>query len=67
MWAIIILGGYAILAAVLAIWSARVCLRQETKPAVREVAYKVFRAAWTTGAITGSTTGLIRLHEAGFL
>lgn len=38
MWAIIILGGYAALAAVLAVWSAHVCFRPDTKPAVRTVA-----------------------------
>ena len=67
MWALVILGGYAVLAAALAVWSARVCFRDETKPAVRAVAYKVFRAAWTSGAVTGSATGVLRLHEAGFL
>ncbi len=67
MWAMVILGGYAALAAVLAVWSARVCFRPDTKPAVREVAYKVFRAAWMSGAVTGSATGVIRLHEAGFV
>ncbi|MBB4907412.1 hypothetical protein H4W32_007484 [Actinophytocola algeriensis] len=36
------------------------------KPAVREVADKVFRTACTTGAVTGSATGVVGLHEAGF-
>lgn len=67
MWAIVILGGYAALAAALAVWSAHVCFRADTKPAVRKVAYKMFRAAWTSGAVTGSASGVLRLHEAGFL
>jgi hypothetical protein len=71
MWVVIVLsGGYAVLAAVVAVWSARVCFRPDTKPAVRAVAYKIFRAAWATGAtsaVGGCVTGVIKLHEAGFL
>lgn len=67
MWALIVLTGHAVLAAVLAVWSARVCFRPETKPAVREVAYKVFRAAWTTGAVSGTASGVLKLYESGFL
>lgn len=70
MWVIIGLsGGYAVLAGVVAVWSARVCLYPETKPAVRTVAYKIFRSAWTTGATSaagGCAAGVVKLHEAGF-
>jgi hypothetical protein len=71
MWVIIVLsGGYAVLAAVVAVWSARVCFHPETTPAVRTVAYKIFRTAWTTGAtsaVGGCVTGAVKLHEAGFI
>lgn len=70
MWlAMILSGAYAVLAAVMAVWSARVCFNPGTKPAVRAVAYKIFRSAWVTGAtsITGScVSGVIKLYEAGF-
>jgi len=71
MWVLIVLSGaYAVLAAVVAVWSVRVCFHADTKPAVRAVAYKIFRAAWTTGgtsAVGGCLTGVVKLHEAGFL
>lgn len=67
MWATVILGGYAILAAVLAVWSARVAFRPKTKPEVRTVAFKVFRIVWPTGALSGGTATMLKLHDAGFL
>lgn len=67
MWASVVLGGYAVLAAVLSVWSAHVAFRSTTKPAVRDVAFKIFRLVWPTGVISGGTATALRLHEAGFL
>lgn len=62
MWVNIILGGWTVLAAVLAFWSVRVAYHPDTKPAVRAVAYKVFRAALASG-VAGGITMAVRLAE----
>lgn len=70
MWIIFVLAGYAVVAAALALWSARVCFRSDTKPAVRLVAYKIFRTAWVTGVtsvVSGAMTAVLKLHEAGVI
>jgi hypothetical protein len=71
MWLIIgFCIGYAVLAAVVAVWSARVCFNPGTKPAVRDVAFEIFTRAWRSGAggmIGGGVAGVVKLHESGFL
>jgi hypothetical protein len=66
VWANIILGGWTVLAAVLALWSVRVAYRPDTKPAVRAVAYKVFRSALASG-VAGGITISARLAEFDLL
>jgi hypothetical protein len=67
MWASIILGAYAALAGMLLVWAARVAFCPTTKPAVRDVAFKVFRLVWSTGIASGGTATALKLHDAGFL
>lgn len=52
-----ILGGFAILAAIVTVWSLAVAFRSKTKPAVRKVAYQVFRIAWLSFVVSAATTG----------
>ena len=66
MWLGIILGGYAVVACVIAVWSVRVAYAERTKPVVRTHAYRIFRIAWTTGVASG-ITGLLKLYAAGIL
>lgn len=70
MWIVVVLSGcYAVVATVVAVWSARVCLNPLTKPAVRIMAYKVFRSAWVTGATCvtgGGVAAVVKLRDAGF-
>jgi hypothetical protein len=58
----IMLDGWTVFAAVLALWSVRVAYDPTTKPAVRAIAYKVFRAALTSG-VAGGITMAVRLTE----
>lgn len=67
MWATVIFGGYAVLAAVFAVWSARVAFHPKTRPDVRVVAFRMFRIVWPTGALSGGTATVLKLHDAGFL
>jgi hypothetical protein len=67
MWAYIIIGGHAVVAVVVAVWAAHVALKPDSKPATRAVAYKIFRLAWPAGALSGTATAMVKLHEAGFL
>jgi hypothetical protein len=62
VWVNIMLGGWTVLAAVLALWSVRVAYHPATKPAVRAIAYKVFRAALASGVADGITMA-VRLAE----
>jgi hypothetical protein len=62
VWANIILGGWTTLAAALALWSVRVAYHPDTKPAVRAIAYKVFRATLASG-VAGGITMAVRLTE----
>jgi hypothetical protein len=66
MWVNIVLGGYAGLAAVVAVWSARVAFRQDSKSEVRNIAYKIFRLVWPSAALSAAVT-ILRLHEGGLL
>lgn len=71
MGLVVVLSGYIVAAVAfrVAVWSARVCLMPDTKPAVRDKAYRIFRTAWVTGATSatgGCVTGAVKLHEAGF-
>jgi hypothetical protein len=66
MWLGIILSGYAVVACVVVLWSVRVAYAERTKPAVRTLAYRIFRVAWTTGLASG-IAGLLKLDAAGVL
>lgn len=61
-----ILGGFAILAAIVTVWSLAVAFRSKTKPAVRKVAYQVFRIAWLSFVVSAATT-ILRLYRDGLL
>lgn len=67
MWTNIILGGYAGLAAGMTVWSAHVAFRQDSTSEVRDVAYKIFRLAWPSAALSTAATTILRLHEVGAL
>ena len=62
MWVDIMLGGWTVLAAVLAVWSVRVAYHPDTKPAVRAIAYKVLRVSLASG-VAGGITMAVRLAE----
>lgn len=62
----IILGGFAILAAGVCLWSVAVIYASRTKPAVRTLAYRVLRLAWTT-FIASAAAAIIQLYRDGLL
>jgi hypothetical protein len=62
----IILGGFAILTAIVTLWSLAVAFRKRTTSSVRIVAYRVFRVAWTTFVVS-SAAAIIQLYRDGLL
>ena len=62
----IILGGFAILAAVVTLWSLAIAFRKRTTSSVRTVAYRVFRVAWTTFVVS-SAAAIMQLYRDDLL
>jgi hypothetical protein len=66
MWANIICGSFAVLAAVLACCAARVLLSGSSTSDARQAAWKMLRAVWASVSIA-ITAGLVKLHDVGLL
>lgn len=67
MWPVLVFGGYATFVVVLAGVLVYVAvLRPVSTPAVRQLAFRMFRIVWTAGVV-GLTGGLLKLHDAGLV
>jgi hypothetical protein len=62
----IILSGFAILTAVVTVWSLVVAFHWRTTAAIRRIAYQVFRVACTTFVVS-TAAAIIQLYASGVL